>query len=522
MGKRSILIVVIILMVLTTIPHVDALETFTIDVTTNDKQVTVTGRMRVVNDDISLTVVNKSNNRTVYTAKTTTDEEGNYSFHFSVEEYGNYMAKVSRGTKIYGYESFRVFKKLENLSQRDSRGNQGYISTAEVSNVAKSYIQYNDNNETIVTVTIDQDKMIEAIRLAEEADVLLDVNVEENPKQLIIYLNSTIFETARENNKKIVLKANDVFFKVQPSEMKMKDTRELKFVINQIPGKSTTEGVKTNLLGSLVSSIYEVQLYHRISNTEKEMYYFRHPVYLSIPYSSRSVKNQEKVNLYNYNESIQYWEYFKSELDNEKENVVFKPDYFSKYAVIEYDRTYYDIVNHWARNEIEVLASRNIVSSTDEMNFYPDAKITRGEFAAFIARAVELEEAQYRGMFKDVDENAWYARLVEAAAWAGIVKGSEGEFRPDAKVTREEMAVMMIRAMEYKGKIALRFNEVARFKDCNEISPWALVYVDKAIHAGIVQGVTYTTFVPKGEATRAQAAVMIYRLVNHQNLSYGY
>ena len=55
--------------------------------------------------------------------------------------------------------------------------------------------------------------------------------------------------------------------------------------------------------------------------------------------------------------------------------------------------------------------------------FRPNSKVTRAEFATFIARALDLDLAPYAKKFKDVDGKQYYARYVEAAAKAGIVSG---------------------------------------------------------------------------------------------------
>ena len=174
-------------------------------------------------------------------------------------------------------------------------------------------------------------------------------------------------------------------------------------------------------------------------------------------------------------------------------------------------KTFKDVKDHWAKKEIEALATKGIIKGMDENNFMPESKVTRAQFATLLFNVLELEPERHNGTFSDVKVSAWYATAIEAVANAGVVMGSNGSFNPEKEITREEMAVMVVRAMEYKGLTAVA--APLSFEDKGEISSWAVEYVGKAVNKGIIRGMTDTTFVPKGKATRAQAAVMIYKLM---------
>ncbi|RXJ01686.1 lactocepin [Anaerobacillus alkaliphilus] len=177
-------------------------------------------------------------------------------------------------------------------------------------------------------------------------------------------------------------------------------------------------------------------------------------------------------------------------------------------------KTFGDISNHWAKAEIEFLATRSIINGKTETSFAPNADITRAEFAALVARVLELKKGEFQGTFSDVSSNAWYALEVEAAQEVGIVQGSAGKFNPNSKITREEMAVMIVRAYEFKAKQSVTVEGELEFTDKDNVASWATDAVHAANSLGIVNGKTSTTFAPKDLATRAEAATMLYRLIH--------
>lgn len=178
---------------------------------------------------------------------------------------------------------------------------------------------------------------------------------------------------------------------------------------------------------------------------------------------------------------------------------------------IEERKSFKDIENHWARNEIELLVGKGIISGMIDGSFSPEEKITRAQFATMIFNIMELKKEEYSGKFIDVKSTDWFSLYVEAVAKARVVLGSQDRFYPNNNITREEMAVIIVRVMEQKG-INVMSSQVS-FTDKDEISSWAVESVSKAVDKKIIKGMTDTTFEPKQNATRAQASVMLYRLM---------
>lgn len=172
-----------------------------------------------------------------------------------------------------------------------------------------------------------------------------------------------------------------------------------------------------------------------------------------------------------------------------------------------------DMIGHWAENDVNEMAKQGIVSGVTETTFEPDRSITRAEFAALITRALKLSAANDDSAFADVASDAWYAGEVAAAAAAGLINGYQGYFRPEDTITREEMAVVMMKTYVFRGKEPLN-GKLDQFADRESISEWAKAYVDQAVSVGLISGMSTNTFAPRDNATRAQAASIIKRLLD--------
>ena len=127
--------------------------------------------------------------------------------------------------------------------------------------------------------------------------------------------------------------------------------------------------------------------------------------------------------------------------------------------------------------------------------------------------AFGLEEEGAKSELTDVAADAWYNTYVAAAEKNGIVSGdAEGNFNGDANITRQDMAVIIKRAFEKKG-LTIQAVSGSEFADDANIADYAkdAVYMMKA--AQIINGMGENTFAPMDNATRAQAAKVIYETV---------
>jgi hypothetical protein len=167
----------------------------------------------------------------------------------------------------------------------------------------------------------------------------------------------------------------------------------------------------------------------------------------------------------------------------------------------------------WGYYAISSLSSKGIVSGYPDGTFEPNADITRAEFAAMLAKALGLSTTGTTGTFTDVTADDWCYGAVNAAASAGLVSGMGNNlFAPNALITREEMAVMVAKALGTNAP-AITGTELNAFSDSSTVDSWAVTSMEEAVKAGIVSGMTANTLAPLADATRAQAAVMIYEML---------
>ena len=168
--------------------------------------------------------------------------------------------------------------------------------------------------------------------------------------------------------------------------------------------------------------------------------------------------------------------------------------------------------SHWAYSYINALAARGVINGYPDGNFHPEAQITRADFVVMLSRLSGESLPEYDGRFKDVTADKYYAKAVTWAASAGITLGyGAGDFRPAALISRQEMAAMLYRYADYM-KIALPEGTELNFSDSASIADYARGPVAAMSLAGIINGYPDGSFKPAGNASRAEASKMMYVL----------
>ncbi|WP_260182423.1 S-layer homology domain-containing protein [Paenibacillus baekrokdamisoli] len=183
------------------------------------------------------------------------------------------------------------------------------------------------------------------------------------------------------------------------------------------------------------------------------------------------------------------------------------------YMLLDYKKTYMDVVeSHWAYDYITQLSARHSVQGVDNSNFAPTREVTRAEFAAMLVRELGLTASAASG-FSDVGANAWYAEAVAAAKEAGLVTGtSSDKFNPNASISRQEMAAMIVRAYEHLHAGDVPMSGSASFSDMGDAKEWAKQAVAKAKELGLVNGNGSGQFQPFASGTRAESAKLVVQL----------
>lgn len=181
----------------------------------------------------------------------------------------------------------------------------------------------------------------------------------------------------------------------------------------------------------------------------------------------------------------------------------------------------------WYYGAVEYVVGRKIMSGSQKGNtvyFAPDDNTTRAQVVLVLANIAGVDTSKYAdGNFTDVKKGSWYAGAVNWAAKNGITAGTTPTtFAPNDKVTREQFASFLFRfAKKQYGKDMPKLEGMINFTDAAKISSWAKESVTACVRADIINGMENTNkkgtfrFEPKGDATRAQLAVMIRQFMEN-------
>ncbi|MEZ2657694.1 S-layer homology domain-containing protein [Aneurinibacillus aneurinilyticus] len=166
----------------------------------------------------------------------------------------------------------------------------------------------------------------------------------------------------------------------------------------------------------------------------------------------------------------------------------------------------------WAQGGIMEAKNRDLMKGDNNGNFRPKALVTRQEVASILVNILKLEEPNVQvSSYTDVPPNAWGMRAIEAVKNAGIMRGDgNGKFRPNAPVTREELAVVLVSAIKAD---TIGKGGSLGVADAGKISSWARPAVQVAMEKGLLRG-DGKNFNPKQNAPRQEVAIMAVNLAN--------
>lgn len=185
--------------------------------------------------------------------------------------------------------------------------------------------------------------------------------------------------------------------------------------------------------------------------------------------------------------------------------------------------------DHWGQNEIREMSNFGFIAGAPDGNFYPDNPVTRAEFAAMIVNSLKLPvTTEKQATFQDVSKKHWAFGVIEAAGKEGFINGYQGLFRPNDKISREEMGVIV---MKISGKYGYgldgSISYLGKYKDNDQISVWAAPSLNDAAKFGYLEEVSYSVYAasrynrvlaPLDNATRAQAVAAINRVLRKVGL----
>ncbi len=242
------------------------------------------------------------------------------------------------------------------------------------------------------------------------------------------------------------------------------------------------------------------------------------PVTVSIPYNPApdELANPESIVIWYIDGNGNMVSVPNGRFDPAAGTVTFTVIHFSYYAV-GYNKVGFNDVgaNAWYNKAVSFIAAREITAGTGNGNYSPDAKLTRGEFLVLMMKAYSIDpDTNPADNFSDAG-SAYYTGYLAAAKRLGITAGvGSNMYAPGKEITRQEMFTMLYNALKVIGKLPEVSTEktLSDFTDAEQIDSWAVNAMTLLVETGIVSG-NAGKLTPLGKTTRAEISQVLYNLL---------
>lgn len=422
----------------------------------------------------------------------------------------NYMIDVNRRSK---HKSSK-----KNTIDRRSRIMGTNTNTAYENIIQKSVERKDDNFTEKYSIVDNQDikKMLKELKESGEAEIEIALETNED-RSIELNIEKDVIQNAKEFGMKISM--NDTILEIpQPIlETFAQSNENLNIAINQSDTALVEEAMNE------FKEVKNAKTKGTPTNIETDL---KGNTKLTIPLDGVVMPNDsvERQTL------LDQLAVFAIHSDGEKEMIeativyddnhepiaiTFTTDKFSIFAVVQRagkieKSMFQDIKGHWAEENIKQLVNDEVINGYLDGTFRPNNQITRAEFVAILMKALDLKNTSSK-VFEDTI-NHWAKAYIDIAATHKIVTGyNEKEFAPDEPITREQLAVMIYKAIKLN-----QVNDKIAFEDNEKISQWAKKAVKALKEAEIISGYEDQTFKPKNNASRAEAVTIIMKALKRQ------
>ncbi len=169
----------------------------------------------------------------------------------------------------------------------------------------------------------------------------------------------------------------------------------------------------------------------------------------------------------------------------------------------------------WAREEIEYLLEKGIVSGRGNGKFEPNLTVSNAEFVTMLVNAFGISKISEKSSFNDIPQDAWYGDWVSSAENVNLLTEVYRErFNADESITRQNMAVLLYRAASFAGCGFENVEQKQFFADKDLFTEISAKPISVLQTSGVLQGDGNKHFNPLNPLTRAEAAVAIYNALN--------
>ncbi|MDF9406772.1 S-layer homology domain-containing protein [Pelotomaculum isophthalicicum JI] len=452
-----------------------------------------------------------------------TDAQGSFSFKYQLGtdnvKSGNYTVYLAIGD-YKASTSFTVSSTGTNSGSNDNGGG-GSSSGSSTSTATTS-----SGN---VFTAADFQKAISAANAG--SVVMHDIEMKNGVASLSI--EPGVFTALSQQQKSLAFRAGEVTLQIPPGALNKEDLDKLAGAAAAGVKLTIAEEERSGAGSFLVSGLSCAKLLSLSMDmvaggqTTGNVEQFAAPVTVQIKLSASELAglDPDLLGVYYLNPASGKAEYLGGKIDTSTGIVTFSTSHFSGFAVMECKKSYTDVQStHWAYRDILIMGAKHVMEGTSLNSFAPEDSVTRAQFAAMIVRSMGLKTSGPEPGFGDVTPDKWYYKEVTAAYQNGLVGGYDAAtFGPDDPVTREQIAAMLIRALNKLGKAPVLGQDEAgtilnNYNDKESISGWAKESTAAAVKIGLVKGRGADNIAPKATATRAEGAALLKRFMQNAGL----
>ncbi|QGQ94885.1 hypothetical protein EHS13_08340 [Paenibacillus psychroresistens] len=376
-----------------------------------------------------------------------------------------------------------------------------------------------ENGKAIAAISLsDFSKALENVKTDSqgESTVSIEIKAVDGTKEYVLQLPATLFNKESEHkNLEIKTPEGSVILPLNMfSEAETQGVKTIELSIASADASKLSNDIKQRI-GS--RPVVEISF-----NADGKVLHWNNPdvpVAVSIAYtpSKEELGNLEHIVVWYIDGTDAAIPVPNAQYDAATGMIVFTTTHFSKYAVAYNFTSFSDAAKFkWAQQSIEVMTSKGILNGTkDAALFNPDRSITRDEFMDALVKTLGIS-AKFDTNFSDLNKSDTFYNSIGIAKKLGITLGTgENKFNPGAQITRQEMAVFLVRALKIANKTLAdgTENDLKIFTDAPKIASYAKEYMADLVKDGILVGDGHT-IIPLGHLTKAQAAVVLYRIYN--------
>lgn len=411
------------------------------------------------------------------------------------------------------------------------------IGGAKQEGIAQVDKTKNSTGGTDVTVTLNNDKLVEKLKNSKDGENV-EISVTEKVDKLEVDINGKLIETLKEKNDVLVIKTSEASFNIPVSAFALKDVYDalgnpvdskdvkFKFTFENISGakNSDIQAAVNNTGAKMISAPIGFKIDASFSNKTVGLGKFGQYIEILLPLPKDIDPNKITTGVY-VNDAMKlshvptevtvvdgiYYAKINSLYSDGTHTVIWNPLEFS------------DVAKHWSKEDTNDMGSRTVVNGVGKGLYEPDRAITRAEFAAILARGLGLRPVDTKNPFTDVSSDAWYYDVVKTAVDFKLILGyGDGTFQPDKEISREEAMAMAARAMKL---VKLETNidskgiseQLQKFSDAKDIESWAEQNAAACVKSDIIKG-SEGLIRPKDSVTRAEVAAIIKRILKKANM----